>query len=297
MRAKVVKIAVLLVVGPAFLGSAQSSGASRFPDLRILFRDTHWVAYAPTNYDPQAQPPKIPGNGSIREDLSVLRRAGCDGLVTYGASLPQVVDIAQAVGFKAILLGVWDPASEEELRLAASSAENRIVVGVIVGNEGLMFKRYTASNLKEAMDSVRKVTRKPVATTEVVDAYYTKPELIEWSDFLAVNAHPFFHGKRQPDDAAEWTWAVWKRLRERVPADKAILFKEVGLPSAGEPGLTEQAQKDYYFKLRKTDVQFVFFEAFDAMFKRGPVEQSWGLFRADRSPKPAAAAMAKGMGQ
>ena len=69
----------------------------------------------------------------IRADLAVLRRAGCDGLVTYGASLPRIVDEAKGVGFKAVLLGVWDPTSEDELRLARHSAVNPIVAGVVVG--------------------------------------------------------------------------------------------------------------------------------------------------------------------
>ena len=71
----------------------------------------------------------------------------------------------------------------------------------------------------------------------------------------------------------------------------------MGLPLAGQPELSEEAQKEYYERLRKSDVRFVFFEAFDAHFKRGLMEQSWGIFRADRSPKPAAAILAKAVGQ
>ena len=29
----------------------------------------------------------------------------------------------------------------------------------------------------------------------------------------------------------------------------------------------------------------LYFEAFDARFKDGPIEQSWGLWRSDRTPK------------
>jgi exo-beta-1,3-glucanase (GH17 family) len=152
-----------------------------------------------------------------------------------------------------------------------------------------MFRRYSTKALKQAMDDLRAATQKPVATTEVIDAYYTRPELVEWCDFLAVNAHPFFHGKRDPATAVDWTLAAWNRLRVHVPFDKPIIFKEVGLPTRGQAGLSEQAQNEYYSMLRGSDVRFVYFEAFDALFKQGPLEQSWGLFHADRSPKPAAA--------
>jgi hypothetical protein len=61
------------------------------------------------------------------------------------------------------------------------------------------------------------------------------------------------------------------------------------LPSAGESKLSEQNQADYYTQLASKAVCFVYFEAFDMPWKRnGTTEPHWGLFRADRSPKPAA---------
>src|SRR5207249_608190 len=111
------------------------------------------------------------------------------------------------------------------------------------------------------------------------------PELAEWSDFLAVNAHPLFHNIQEPKRAVEWTVAAYQRLAEAFPA-KPFIFKEVGLPTEGLEELSEQAQLEYYEALTHTPVKFAFFEAFDALFKNGPIERSWGVFRADRSPKP-----------
>jgi hypothetical protein len=62
----------------------------------------------------------------------------------------------------------------------------------------------------------------------------------------------------------------------------------VGLPTAGDPAgrLSEANQKKYYFKLAKTDVKFVYFEAFDQPWKTHlPIEPHWGIFHADRTPK------------
>ena len=280
-------VLAVCVTGLEVSSVAQSSSENGIAELG-RFR---WIAYAPTNYAPEDRPPKLPSRENIRADLVVLRHAGCDGLVTYGSTLPEIIEIAESVGFKAVLLGVWDPSSEDEVRLAKRSALHKAVVGIIVGNEGLMFKRYTLTTLRTAMESLRTSTGKPVSTTEVIESYYSKPELVEWSDFLTVNAHPYFHGRRDPDAAVEWTVAAWRRLRENVPPEKLILFKEVGLPTAGRAGLSETAQSEYYQRLRKTEVRFAFFEAFDAMFKKGPIEQSWGLFHADRTPKPAASVL------
>lgn len=247
-------------------------------------RSIYWISYAPTNY----QPPKPPPRASIRSDLQILRGAGFTGLVTYTASLPDIALEAKRLGFKALLLGVWDPANEQELLFAERTAADKFVAGLIIGNEGLMFRRYTQDALERAIRSLRATTGKPVSTTEVIESFYTKPELAAWSDFLTVNVHPYFHEKRVPTEGAEWTVAAWARLQQHLHGSKSVLFKEVGLPSAGGRGLSEAAQADYYRRLIGTDVCFSFFEAFDARFKQGAVEQSWGIFRADRSPKPAA---------
>jgi exo-beta-1,3-glucanase (GH17 family) len=278
---------VILVRGAASAQSAAEVFSRELAEIR-------WVAYAPTNFHPEASPPVPPSRASVTADLELLRRHGCDGLVTYSASLPEVVEIAARLGFRGVLLGVWDPASAEELATARRLAALPVVKGIIVGNEGLMFRRYDLPTLGRAMRSLRRATGKPVSTTEVVESYYTEPELIAWSDFLAPNVHPFFHEQRDPTAAAAWTTAVWQRLRQHLPAGFPVLFKEVGLPSAGQAGLSEAAQAEYYRQLALTPVRYVYFEAFDAAFKQGAVEQSWGFFRADRAPKPAAAVLCAG---
>jgi exo-beta-1,3-glucanase (GH17 family) len=267
--------------------SAKFEPPSKSPASRFTLPSAVWVAYAPTHFEPNAKPPILPSEGSIRADLRVLRNAGFDGLVTYGAEFPAIPRIAESVGFGVMLLGVWAPQDAKEMRLAREAARSPIVFGIIVGNEGLTFNRYALPGLHEAMEEMRRETGKPVSTTEIIESYSTIPELAEWSDFLAVNAHAYFHEIRNPVAAVQWTANVYAKLSKRYP-DKPLLFKEVGLPTAA-PGLSEKAQYDYYRALQMTPVKFVFFEAFDALYKNGPVEQSWGIFHADRTPKPAAA--------
>jgi len=251
-----------------------------------LYR-TVWAAYAPTNFNPEASPPVLPSEDSIREDLRTLRAFGFNGLVTYGADVAAVPRIAEEVGFRHMLLGVWDPRNPQEIERVKEAAASSRVLGIIVGNEGLMFRRYDLQTLRKAMDDMRRQTGKPVSTTEVIESYFTTRELVDWSDFLAVNAHPYFHQKRDPDQAVEWTVKAYENLVARVP-DKPVVFKEVGLPTRGAEDVSEENQFRYYSLLSKTPVRFVYFEAFDALFKTGALEQSWGLFRADRTPKPAA---------
>ena len=139
------------------------------------------------------------------------------------------------------------------------------------------------------MNEMKRETGKPISTTEIIERYDNTPELIEWSDFLAVNAHPFHHGIREPQRAVDWTVIAYRELAARI--SKPLLLKEVGLPSSGSQGLSEKNQAKYYALLRLTEVKFVYFEAFDGDWKTwGTTEPHWGLWR-NRQPKLAARAL------
>lgn len=264
------------------------------PPLAALLGSTHWVSYAPTGYFPAERPPVWPSSESVAADLSTLREGGFSGLVTYGAELSAIPSVAARLGFKALLLGIWDPTSEAETRAASDAARKypSLLAGFIVGNEGLMDGRYDVEAVCASMRALSQATGKPVSTTEPVDWVLSEPRIAECSTFLTVNAHPFFAGERRPADAVAWTVEAWNAVHTKHP-DKPVLFKEVGLPSAGSDGLSEEAQAEYYTGLARSPVVFAYFEAFDATprFKAGLIEQSWGLWRSDRRPKPVVRAL------
>jgi hypothetical protein len=58
---------------------------------------------------------------------------------------------------KPFFLACWT--NMDELRLARVAAGNPVVVGIIVGNEGLMFERYSMPQLREATDSLHASSR------------------------------------------------------------------------------------------------------------------------------------------
>jgi exo-beta-1,3-glucanase (GH17 family) len=238
-----------------------------------------WVAFSPTNYDPDTG--VLPSQTSLREDLRVLRQAGFEGLVTYGANVVPTVFVAEA-GFQAMLVGVWDPSNSLELNQAAQASENAVVVGYVVGNEGLGV-RYDRQELLAAMDALRKETDRPVATTEELGDY-ADASLLELGDWVFPNVHPYWHGITDPQRAAEWTAQRFHELEQLT--EKPVLFKEVGLPTSGDARVSEDSQASYYAALGDSDIAFVYFEAYDQPWKLWePVEPHWGLFRADRSPK------------
>lgn len=253
----------------------EDKGQKQFQEKLLSYR---WVAYSPTNCNPDKgiKPP----NESVKEDLLLLNKY-FDGIVTYGASdiIPQ---IAKEADLKGMLFGIWDPRNKEELAMAKASATNEFVLGYVVGNEGLD-ERYDYDTVKQVIKDLSSVTGKPVTTTEQLNDY-SNPRMLELGDWIFPNVHPYFYKFTKPVEAAEWTERQYKKLSSKT--EKLLLLKEVGLPSAGDEGLSEENQAEYYRLLQKTSTHFVYFEAFDKPWRTDPpVEPHWGLFRSDRTPK------------
>ncbi len=253
-----------------------------------------WVAYTPPSGNPNRGVEATPE--AIRQDLEILAKAKFTGLVTYGCSGAMGTELpraAQEVGFKGLILGVWDPNNRQEIAVAVAVAGNPIVLGYCVGNEGLPEKeqkgRYSLEQLTSVIQSLRTLTGKPVTTAEQC-ADYADERLLKLGDWVFPTVHPYFYHVRDPLEAVKWTKARYDDLRKR--SGRFVLFKEVGLPTAGdEPGkMSEATQEQYYAELAKTDVKFVYFEGFDQPWKTHlPIEPHWGLFTADRTPKLLAA--------
>jgi len=259
-----------------------------YGDLRERLYRVRWVAFAPTGWDPTQN--LYPTAESVREDLSALREVGFSGIVTYAADelMPQ---LAREVGFEAMIYGIWNPEDSVEARKAQAAGSDEIVVGYVVGNEGL-HERYSYESLKGCLQHLAGATGKPVTTSEQIEDY-ADPRLLELGDWLFPNVHPYCHSITDPELAVEWTKRQYEKLAGHTA--KPILFKEVGLPSGGDPRVSETSQAEYYRRLGRTNVKFVWFEAFDQPWKTWtPVEPHWGLLRADRTPKTVVRLLAEG---
>jgi exo-beta-1,3-glucanase (GH17 family) len=257
-------------------------------DLKNLLENLCWAAYSPSgDWDPIKG--IYPKEDSILQDLILLRKAGFSGIVTYGANQIPNVTLVEQAGLKGIIYGIWDPNNKEELEEGIKAAKYDVVIGFCIGNEGLFENSenggYTLDELKESMQYIREKTGKPVTTTEQIRDYTVKEwELLEISDWIFCNTHPYFENIKDPVDAVDWTKHRYNLLKKEI--SKPIIFKEVGFPSAGDPNMSEKKQLQYYQLLLDTDVNFVWFESFDQRWKTYlPIESHWGLFKNDRSPK------------
>lgn len=270
-----------------------------------------FVAYTPRSFSTLHGVTRPATAAGIREDLKLLRPY-FSGLITYGLGDGQdaIPELAIAAGFRALVLGVWNPADRTELDRAIALAERhpQHIVALVLGNEGLFWKRYTAGDLRSAAAHVRKrLPHIALGSSEPFAVYLDSPDapaLLEL-DLLLPNVHPRFEPWFRPDNidqAADFVAQVLARLRALTP--QPILVKETGLPSAPDAqGFTEARQAEFWKRLRQRipagpTQNVAGFEAFDVPWKPRELEDEfgkleiseahWGLFRADGTPKAAA---------
>jgi exo-beta-1,3-glucanase (GH17 family) len=267
------------------------------------------ITYTPSQLDPrqEANQRKL-ATSSIRADLQALR-PHFDGLVLYGyheACTPRILAVAKALKFRAVLLGIWDPKSAAEVDGVAELARlyhKVMALGVLVGNEGITFKRYEAEDLTIAADRLRARLPRgiPMATGEPLVGY-KRAFVRDFGDFLAPNIHPVFDRPQLgPEAAAAWAREEAEKLARQ--AKKPVLLKETGFPHDGKKDYTPNSQKAFWqayvkpgllVRPRGAPQAWVFhgvaFDAFDLPWKAQAtglaIERYWGLFSNKREPLP-----------
>jgi len=284
-------------------------GPERMP-LATALATQRFIAYVPRSFSIDGGRTHAATADGIADDLRRLR-PHFSGLITYGLGdgQGQIVPLAAAAGYEAIAVGVWEPRDRAELDRAIGLARRypRQVITLILGNEGLFWKRYTAADLRAAAAYVReRLPGVPLTTSEPFAHYFDSPDaavLLEL-DLLMPNIHPMFEPWFDPanvEQSVAFVAEVVARLRGLTP--KPILVKETGLPSApAERGFDETRQAAFWRGLERAlpagaTQNPAYFEAFDAPWKLQelaaqfgriePAEGHWGLFRRDGSPKQA----------
>ena len=249
----------------------------------------------------------------IRADLTQLR-ARFDSLITYDAihGAQQIPAIAAGLKFRALIIGVWDPADEAQLDAALEAARRfpQLVLGISLGNEVLFAHRSEPAALLAAIARVRARAPQLALSTSEPFHVYDEPAaaaVLGQLDFLLPIVHPVFQPwfRDAPDGtAAQFVVNVLGKLTPL--ACGPILVKETGVPTAPEgAGFSEARQATFYRELRRVlppshTQGFAYFAAYDAPWRAydatgapgapavHPEEAHWGLYDDARRPKAAA---------
>jgi exo-beta-1,3-glucanase (GH17 family) len=311
------------LISLALAGCGRLPSASMAPlEVRPFAPASHdAVCYGP-HRDGQRPGGSGPSTAQLHEDLGLM--ASRWRLVrTYGAADlgRELLAAIRAGGFDLkVLLGVWispDEATnrrEAEAAIALAREYPDLVAAVCVGNETQVSWSPNPLPLATLLAWVREVRASVAQPVTAADdyQYWLQPDsalLAREVDFITMHAHPLWNG-RQLDEAVPWLAAQVEAVRAAHP-DRPVVIGETGWATSvadhgeqatlikGAAGEAEQAA--FYAALREwvvaQGVTTFVFEAFDENWKGGDdpaeVEKHWGLYRADRTPKPAAARLAR----
>lgn len=294
----------LAMAAPTCPTHAQPAGVARLADVMATGR---FIAYVPSELrviDGRTTPVN---DASIEADLKVLR-ARFDGLITYSAhsGTERVPDVAAKLGYRAVIMGIYDINNKtERANVIAAAKRTSVVAGVSVGNETVYGKRHSFDELARAMTELRTAAPEvAIATTEPFHLLLEPAAVLalRQSDVVLANVHPVFEPwwRNAPDfNAAEFVVNVAGKLTDAYCGP--VLVKETGVPTApADKGFTPARQASFYAELQKQfpptkTKAFAFFSSFDAPWRVNdthpvpgyhPEEAHWGLYDDKRNAKP-----------
>ncbi len=287
LTSKAAVLVVCLALLTAGCGCLLEGRAASRAELSLL---APAIAYAPRAFSADSRW-YLPTQAEISADLRQLNASGFRSLVTYGASgsLGAVPEMARKLGFDGtIVMGIWNPSSSEEWNNAIAQAD--FVDGYCLGNEGLAI-RYKPRSLAIRMNQLRRISGRPVTTTEPIDSYLSGPH-VTWlrnnSDWLFPLAHPVWAGRTSPVEAVDWLLARHDLLV--ASTRRPVMIKEAGFPSDGDAGYNQHTQLAFFDRLVKTGLSYFHFEAYDQPWKHNglgntEIEAHWGLYESNGRPK------------
>ncbi len=264
-----------------------------------------YVCYSPFR-DGQAPGGAEPTEAQVAEDFRILAPLA-KGVRTYGSRgiLAKVPALARDAGLE-VHVGAWigtDTAAnraEVDALIALAKSGNPAIRGLIVGNEVLLRGDVTKARLIEYLRKVRAAnTGIPVTTADIYQNLVAHAADLEpVCDYALCHVHPYWESVAAGAGAAR-VLDGWKQVRAKYPG-KPVIVGETGFPSAGQangggvPGESEQARfvEDVALLAAREGFSFMLFSAFDEAWKTGEpnaVGPHWGIWKADRSEKPAVA--------
>jgi exo-beta-1,3-glucanase (GH17 family) len=268
------------------------------------------VSFAP--YRPGQSPltRSFPTPDQIEQDLKRLQ-GKVQAVRTYsaGENLETVPQRAGKYGLK-VWHGAWlndnDKENLEQINLLIDHA-NRYpdtVERVIVGNEVLLRKDLTASQLRGYIRQVKSRVKQPVTYADVWEFWLRNPTLADEVDFITIHLLPYWEDEpigldqREPDGTPrieKHILDIYHKIQQRFPGKK-IVIGETGWPSDGRmrsdarPGRVEQVRYFSIFRAiaEREHFDYNIVEAFDQNWKarqEGTVGAAWGLLDAHREDK------------
>ena len=264
-----------------------------------------------------------PSKAQIREDLKLLVGDKWEMIRTYGTE-PFARKVCEVIREDKldlkVMVGAW-VATEKDLPEAKKTNQGqvdraiklanefpKIVVAVSIANESQVFwsfHKVQQATLVRYIRQVRSNIKQPVTVADDFK-YWTTDEskaVANELDFIVTHIYAMWLGEKL-DNAVAFTQARYKDVVKKHPNKKVVIGEagwatkktnggDQGKLIKGQPGESQQQTfyKNYTDWLQKEKIGYFYFEAFDEPWKGGDdpndAEKNWGLFRVDRTRKPA----------
>ena len=231
----------------------------------------------------------------IAEDLAQIAKIS-DCIRTYATDLglDQIPELAAKAGLK-VIQGIFLDRNRQKnltqvstgIRLAREYPGT--IIALVVGNEVLLRKEMSASDLAATIRSIKAQVTVPVTYADVWEFWLSNRELYDAVDFVTIHILPYWENiPIRAEFAAAHADAIRRQIASVFPG-KEILIGEIGWPSEGRmresalPSRTNQARvvSEVLDLARRENFRVSLFEAYDESWKReieGTIGGSWGLF-------------------
>ncbi|QPF88283.1 beta-(1-6) glucans synthase [Bradyrhizobium genosp. L] len=258
------------------------------------------ISYAPfrdnqTSLSPATQVSRE----QIAEDLAQLARiSNCIRTYATDLGLDQIPELAAKAGLK-VIQGIFldrdRPKNATQIATAIRLARQYpdTIIALVVGNEVLLRKEMSASDLAATIRAIKAQVSVPVTYADVWEFWLANRELGDAVDFVTVHILPYWENIPIPaEQAAAHADEIRRQVASAFPG-KEIFIGEVGWPSEGRmrekslasPVNQARVVSEVLDLARREHFRVNLFEAYDESWKReieGTIGGYWGLFDSEQ---------------
>ncbi|CAD6639503.1 XXYS1_4_G0027790.mRNA.1.CDS.1 [Saccharomyces cerevisiae] len=273
--------------------SSTSSSASSSASSSISASGAKGITYSPYNDDGSCK-----STAQVASDLEQL--TGFDNIRLYGVDCSQVENVLQAkTSSQKLFLGIY---YVDKIQDAVDTIKSAVesygswddITTVSVGNELVNGGSATTTQVGEYVSTAKSALTSAGYTGSVVSvdtfiAVINNPDLCNYSDYMAVNAHAYFDENTAAQDAGPWVLEQIERVYTACGGKKDVVITETGWPSKGDTygeAVPSKANQEAAISSIKSSCgsSAYLFTAFNDLWKddgQYGVEKYWGILSSD----------------
>ena len=235
----------------------------------------------------------------IAEDFAELAKiTNCIRTYANDLGLDQIPEVAAKAGLK-VIQGIFldrdRPKNAKQVATAIRLAKEypETIIALVVGNEVLLRKEMSASDLATLIRAIKAQVNVPVTYADVWEFWLSNRELSDAVDFITIHILPYWENIPIPAERAAAHADEIRRQVASVFPGKEIFIGEIGWPSQGRmresslasPVNQARVVSEVLDLARREHFRVNLFEAYDESWKReieGTIGGYWGLFDSEQ---------------